>query len=119
MCVLLCSYLCTFCFLLCNFSGNVLYKSIFKKQFVNSLLIDLLLLTIKYIFTELSCRWILWFFSAYMQNRMRVTKEYAYYCSQTYFLQFITLAHWLRGCTLYQGATTTLRMHIDKNGKRL
>jgi hypothetical protein len=32
---------------------------------------------------------------------------------------FYSLLHWLRGCTLYQGATTTLRIRIDKNGKRL
>jgi len=70
-----------------------LYKSVFKNNCVSSLLIYLLLLTIKYIFTEMSCRcWMLWFFSAYMQNMMRATKEYAHYCSQTYFFTVYSIS---------------------------
>jgi len=43
----------------------------------------------------------LWCFSAYMQNMVKGTKECAYYCSQTYFLEFIPLAHWLLFLRVY------------------
>jgi len=53
----------------------------------------------------------LWFFSIRVESKMMVTKKYAYYCWQAYFVvhHFIPVVHWLLhcGCTIMRMALFT------------